>query len=528
MRKSSGLLIPFAFIVLIVFNYSPVQAIPLFDYDARDFGARGDGITLDTKALQAAIDSCSHAGGGTVILAGGTFLSGTIYLQNYVTLQIENGATLLASTNLADYPLNVPERRSYTDNYTDKSLIYAEKVNHIALQGLGVIDGQGGSFELKRPAAEHYRERPYLIRMIDCDHIHVRDVTLRNSAMWVQHYLNCEDLLIDGITVQSRVNANNDGIDIDGCRRVRIANCNVSSGDDALVFKSTFESPCENVVVTNCILSSDCNAIKMGTESNGGFRNITISNCVVYDTRLCGIALEVVDGGEMDQIIMTDVIVKDTQGAIFLRLGDRARPFREGISKPAVGRMRNILLQNIRASGADSIGCSITGLAGHEIENVTLSNVAIHFKGGGTLANIEREIPDLPANYPEYKMFGPLPAFGFFCRHVKNLNMKDTELTYFRDDLRPAIFCQDVDELILSDIKAQALVQSPAQLYFRRVKNARITDCQPKAPLKVFLRAEDVQDIILQQNDFTNIQTIVESDKQSRGIKYKMFNLSPK
>ena len=163
----------------------------------------------------------------------------------------------------------------------------------------------------------------------------MRGLTLRNSPMWVQHYLACEGVCIDGIRVESTCNANNDGIDIDGCERVRIANCDIRSGDDALVLKSTLERPCRNVVVTNCVLSSLCNAFKLGTESNGGFENIVMSNCAIYDTRISGIALELVDGGTLEQVSISNVTMHNTRSAIFIRLGDRARPSRRGWSLSA-------------------------------------------------------------------------------------------------------------------------------------------------------------------------------------------------
>ena len=205
-------------------------------FDVHAYGAVGDAKTLDTKALQAAIDACRKSGGGRVVVAGGIFLSGTLVLKSHVTLDIEAGATLLGSTNLADYPAKIPTFRSFTDNYTDKSLIYAEKQQGIAIIGRGVIRGQGQDKAFRRTL---YKNRPYLIRIIECQNVLVRDITIQDSPMWVQHYLACEGLLIDGIAVHSLVNSNNDGIDIDSCEKVRVANCNIESGDDGICLKST-------------------------------------------------------------------------------------------------------------------------------------------------------------------------------------------------------------------------------------------------------------------------------------------------
>jgi len=187
--------------------------------------------------------------------------------------------------------VTVARIRSYTDNYTDKSLIYAEGASNIVILGRGVIDGQGAAF--RGP----YKMRPYLIRVTNCRNVLVSDVTILNSPMWVQHYLASDEIEIRNVSVHSLVNANNDGIDIDGCSKVRVSDCEIVSGDDAIVFKGTLNRPCRDIAVTNCILSTRCNALKLGTESNGGFENIVVSNCTIYETDLAGIAVEMVDGG---------------------------------------------------------------------------------------------------------------------------------------------------------------------------------------------------------------------------------------
>ncbi|MHC4439085.1 MAG: glycoside hydrolase family 28 protein, partial [Planctomycetota bacterium] len=309
-------------------------------YDVRDYGAKPDGKTLCTKSIQKTIDACSQSGGGTVYLPPGTFLSGTIYFKSGVTLRLAAGSTLLGSKSLKDYPPTVQAFRSYTDNYTDKSLIYGENVERIAIAGSGTIDGQGASF--KGP----YKVRPYMIRFIQCRNVTVKDVTLRNSPMWVQHYLACDDVHITGITVRSLVNHNNDGINIDSCRRVIISDCNIESGDDAIVLKSTSARVCRDVAVSNCVLSSRCNALKMGTESNGGFKNIVMTGCSIYDTRLAGVALEIVDGGTMNRVVVSNITMDKVGAPIFLRLGNRARPFKKDMDTPGIGFMRNITISN--------------------------------------------------------------------------------------------------------------------------------------------------------------------------------------
>ncbi|MGC8794676.1 MAG: glycoside hydrolase family 28 protein, partial [Bryobacteraceae bacterium] len=383
--------------------------------NVKSFGAAGDGVRLDTEALQAAIDACAGAGGGTVYFPAGRYHTGGLVLRSHVHLYLDAGATLLGSTRLDDYPVTRPKIRSYTDNYTERSLIFGEDLEDVGLHGPGAIDGRGAAF--KGP----YRVRPYLIRLVSCRQVAVTGVTLRDSPMWVQHYLACEDVLIDGITVRSHVNANNDGIDIDCCQRVVISDCNISSGDDAIVLKSTSPRPTRHVAVVNCVLSSICNAFKLGTESNGGFEDIVLSNCTMYETRLSGLAIEMVDGGVLDRISVSNVVMRDVNNVLFIRLGDRGRPYEEGGPRPGVGRLRNVQIAGIQATGASNIGCPISGIPGHYVENVSIRDVDIGFTGG--VKQAPEDVPEHPDRYPEHKMFGTLPAYGFFCRHVRNLRL---------------------------------------------------------------------------------------------------------
>jgi len=412
-------------------------------YDVRDYGAKGDGKTLCTGAIQRAIDRCSKDGGGTVYLAPGTFLSGTVRLKSDVVVRLAAGSTLLGSKDLRDYPPIVQAFRSYTDNYTNKSLIYAEKAERISIVGRGTIDGQGASF--KGP----YMVRPYTIRFIECNNITVEDITLRDSPMWMQHYMACDDVRISGVTIRSRVNNNNDGINIDSCRRVIISDCNISSGDDAIVLKSTSARICRDVTVSNCVVSSLCNGLKLGTESNGGFQNIVMTGCAIYDTRLAGVALEIVDGGTMDRVVVSNITMAKIGAPIFLRLGNRARPFQKGTDKPGIGAMRNITISNIEATGANPTGCAIAGLPEAAIENVTLSNLRLSFDGGGTRAEAGRTVPEKPADYPEYSMFGRLPAYGLYCRHVKGLKLLNVQLQLAKPDQRHAVVFEDVEDALI-------------------------------------------------------------------------------
>jgi polygalacturonase len=450
-------------------------------FNVREHGAAGNGVRLDTKAIQAAIDACAQSGGGAVYFPAGTYLTGTLFLKSGVRLYLETGATLLGSKNLKDYPETVPALRSYTDTYTDKSMIYGENLQDIGIEGGGVIDGQGASFQ------GPYKVRPYMMRFVRCHNVAVSGVVIRNSPMWVQHYLACDDVDIRGITVHSLVNRNNDGIDIDCCQRVRISDCNISSGDDAIVLKSTSARPTTDVTITNCVLSTRCNALKMGTESNGGFENITISNCSIYDTRLAGIALEIVDGGLMDGIAISNIAMRNVECPIFIRLGNRARPFEEGGPRPGVGKMRNVLLSNVEAIGANNVGCAIAGIPGHNIENVTLDNVRLSFAGGGIRQQAEAEAPENADRYPEYKMFGVLSAYAFYCRHVRGLSLRNVRTTFLSADARPALVCDEIEGLDIEGAVFASSAEGPA-IRLSQVKDAFIRGCRAAGPVRAYVR----------------------------------------
>ena len=488
---------------------SPVLSDPAGIYNVVEFGAKGDGETLNTHAIQMAINACSKNGGGTVHFPPGTYLSGTIYLKDYVRLNLSSGAVLLGSDKVEDFPLNKCDFPSYSDKYVGRALIWGEGLKGIGITGKGIIDGQGATYRdnlpdesgwdiIKavyddttryRPQAR-YINRPYIIRLISCHEVLVEGITLRNSPMWMQHYLNCDFVRIQNVTVYNHGSYNNDMIDIDCCRNVVISSCFGDTDDDGITIKSTGGLPTENVTISNCVISSFCNAIKMGTESNGGFKNITITNCVVrpssepdliYGRRegLAGIALEIVDGGVLDGITISNIAISGTTAPIFMRLGNRARKYRPNIATPQAGTFRNVFISNIVASDAGSTGCSITGIPGHMIENVTLSNIKINFMGEGPKQPVIKDVPEHEEKYPESTMFGILPAYGFFCRHVDGLTFRDIDIKYNEPEYRPALICDDVHNLKLFNFDAQVSKDVSAQIILRNSHDLFISGCQP-------------------------------------------------
>jgi len=439
----------FSFLVLDIHGQDKV-------FDPVEYGAVPDGKTLCTKALQEAIDQCSERGGGIVRLDGGQYLTGTIFMKSQVRLDIEEGSTLLGSTDLKTYPKTNAKFRSYTDNYTERSLIYGEDLENIAVTGEGTIDGQGSHFK------GDYKKRPYGIRFIGCNNILIEDISMRNSAMWMQHYLGCDSLVIRGIDVWNHANKNNDRIDIDGCRHVIIEDCTVDSDDDGICLKSTSDRLCEDIIIRNCIVSSHCNAIKCGTESSGGFKDIVIQDSritpskqetVIYGERagLAGIALEVVDGGTMDNVSVSGIHITGSTAPVFIRLGDRGRIFKKGQKKPQVGTLENVSISELVSVGSSNMGCIIAGITDHPIKNLIFSNIKLTFEGGGVAEDGVRQFDEKAAQYPECKMFAErLPAYGFYFWHVDGLILKNVELTTGKSDQRNAILFEEVTDILLN------------------------------------------------------------------------------
>ncbi|GBD92032.1 exo-poly-alpha-D-galacturonosidase precursor [bacterium BMS3Abin04] len=426
-------------------------------YNIVDFGAVGNGEKVNTIEIQKAIEQAAKTG-GIVLIPPGKFVTGSLVLKSSVTINIMKGATVLGSKNLSDYKEHIPKLKSYNDLFLKYSLFYAEKKNNISIIGEGTIDGQGSAFPRKtKKKPERYMNRPYIIRFVECKNIKIEGVTMQNSAMWMQQYLACEFLTIHNIKVFNHVNYNNDMMDIDGCKNVVISDCFGDTDDDAITLKSTSNKITENVTITNCVVSSHCNAIKMGTESIGGFRNIAISNIVVkpsevknnisgYPEGISGITLAMVDGGILDGVLINNIRIDGPQVPIYLRLGNRGRTIRKGIGKPGVGIFRNVSINNVIATNTGQFGCSITGLPGYPIENISLSNIQITFIGGIT-KKVNANIPELEKHYPESDMFGILPSYGFFIRHVKNITFSNVELRLENKDIRPANIFKDIDGL---------------------------------------------------------------------------------
>ncbi len=415
-------------------------------FDPVGFGASADGKTLATAAIQRAIDACSAAGGGIVRFRPGRYLTGTVELRDGVTLHLDPGATLLGSADAADYR-NLDPFTDGSGNPMGYALIAAVDAKEVGIEGSGTIDGQGP--ELK--ARQHpFSIRPFLVRWVRCKDVAVRGVTLTNPGAWTLNFSRTRGGLVEDVVIRSREErlSNNDGINIDSSEDIRVRHCDVVSGDDALVIKSTSPTPCRDITASDCELSTRTNAIKLGTESLGGFADVRISNCRITRTGMSGIALYTVDGGDLHDVSISDVSMDGVAVPISIRLGSRLKTFRAGDQPKGTGRLREVTIRNVSARNVGLIGLLINGVPGHPVEDVMLENVTLEVPGGGSAADARIALPENEAAYPEYNMFGTvLPASAVYIRHVRGLRLHQVGVRTLKSDARPPALLLDVSEL---------------------------------------------------------------------------------
>ncbi len=479
-----------------------------------DYGAVADGITNNVAAIQQAIDDASAAGGGKVVIPPGNFMTGPVYLKSGVELHLELGACLTGPTDRSAYPASKVRT----------ALITAIDQHDISITGRGVIDGRGQElvadiiqklrkgeltpndtlWRVKRPG-----NRTLIINLVSCRNINISDITLKDASDWVQNYAECDGLTIRGITVQSTAYWNNDGLDVTDCRNVRIVNCFINSADDAICLKSENpESCCENIFIDSCTVRSSANGFKLGTASHGGFKNIKVRNLTVFDTYRSAIAIEAVDGGAVENIDVRNVVARNTGNAIFIRRGNRTGK---------IGLLKNVYIADVKAEvplykpdqgypiegppdhlnpGFDKmpvrpshfhiyghpwlpynpIPASVVGIPGNPVEDVTIENVEITYPGRGNkeIACIPLDklasVPENEARYPEFSMFGELPAWGLYVRHAEGLILKNISVAAETRDYRPAFVFDDVSGLSMSGIKI-AEDDSGPQIILKDVKN---------------------------------------------------------
>lgn len=465
-------------LLLLAFTVS-LAAQAAGDYDVRDFGAVGDGKTLDHGAINRAIDSCVANGGGRVVLPAGTYLCGSIRMKSDVELHISAGATILAAPgSMKAYDESEPwEGPAYQDGghtYFHNSLIWAVGQKNVSITGRGMIDGkgltkkdtekggnlQGGSIGTGDKA----------IALKECRNVLIRDITIFRGGHFAIIMTGCDLGTVDNVTIDT----NRDGFDIDCCKYLTVSNCKINTpSDDALVLKSSYalKRPvlCEHIAVTNCVITGYkmgtlldgtyvpekvnwvCGRFKLGTESNGGYRNIALSNCTfMYSS---GLAFEEVDQGLMENVVVSNITMSHVHHyPIYITTGCRNRGPKE---RTTVSTGADIQISNVIADDVDSLaGIIVTGMPHQPLRNIALNNIRITYRGGGTADLAEREYREQGTNYPEPRFAGPTPAYGLYARHVDGLDINHVTFRTERPDLRPAVMLDDVKNESITDLKA--------------------------------------------------------------------------
>lgn len=505
----------FSACLFLFFSISVVNATE-GNYNIRDYGAVGDGKTLDTDAINKAIDAASVAGGGTVFFPAGTYLSYSIRLKSDIHLYLDAGAILKAAGENDGGQYDDPgegagnEYQDYGHSYWRNSLIWGENLNNVTISGPGVIQGENLSRGFY--ASEKWDEKGIpagnlmwegggnkAIALKLCTNVILKDFTIIKGGHFGILATGVDNFTIDNL----KIDTNRDGIDIDACRNVRISNCTVNSpNDDAIVLKSSFglgfARATENVTITNCQVSGydvgtmidgtyqtkeghlvpdqegPTGRIKFGTESNGGFKNITISNCVFDRSR--GLALETVDGGLLEDVTINNITMRNTTNSpFFLRLAGRMRG-PDGVSP---GKLRRVNISDITVYNADSHFSSIiSGIPGHNIEDIRFSNIDIWYKPlDSARTQIQKLVPEYIETYPEPAKFGVMPSYGFFIRHVENIEMNNVNIHYLGEEDRPAIILDDVKGAKFKNIDAQKADKSPI-FQLQKSRNIRIRDSE--------------------------------------------------
>ena len=479
------------FLSLLFLMFGLVAHASTVDYNVKDFGAKGDGKTLDHVAINAAIDTCVAHGGGRVVLPAGTYLCGSIRMKSHVELHISTGAKIQAApASMKAYDeAEAWEGPAYQDGghtYFKNSLIYAIGQEFVSITGRGMIDGQGLTKRDTEKAGVvqggNIGTGDKAIAFKQCRNILIRDVTIYRGGHFGIILTGCEIGNVDNVTIDT----NRDGFDIDCCKYLTVTNCKVNTpSDDALVLKSSYalKKPVitEHIAITNCIITGYkvgtlldgsyipekvnwvCGRFKLGTESNGGYRNIALSNCTfMYSS---GLAFEEVDQGLMENVTVSNITMNHVHHyPIYITTGCRNRGPKE---RTTVSSGRDIMISNVVANDVDSLaGIIITGMPDEPLRNISLNNIQLQFRGGGKAELAKKEYREQGTNYPEPKFAKETPAYGLFARHVDGLEVHNVTFRTMKPDYRPAAMLVDVKNATVTDLQAD--LQKGAKLIMKK------------------------------------------------------------
>jgi hypothetical protein len=476
------------FLITVMFILFPHLITAQSQVDVKSMGAKGDGIALETAFIQSAIDKAFDGGGGVVTVPPGTYKIGTLLLKDNIELNLQSGAELIGSPNCADYREIIQKYESRTNGlYARYFMVFAEGARNIAITGAGTINGNGlKNFQKSDPQ----NMRPFLMRLVDCENVRIRDVHLLEAANWTLHLLGCRDVSIDGIVIENGTDANRDGLDIDCCKRVTVSNSRFSTGDDAIVLKASADVLCEDIAISNCVIRTRASAIKTGTESNGGFRNITVSNCTIRDLpHHAGIELMTVDGGMMQNIMIDNIAMINVATPFFIRIGVRARPYKPGQYVARVDDVKDITLSNISVINA-KYPSSIMGLHSKKIENVTISNYSVrNSESEDPLAY--NKVPFEEFLYPYARMFKNLPAYGLYCRNVDGLRLHNLTLYSAKNEKRTPLALDRVDHADLISVWGAVNNEMAPLVHIRQSKDIAGAFCRSVGVSKALFETEE-------------------------------------
>ncbi len=501
-------------------------------YNVMNFGAKADSKTMDTQAIQKTIDACAESGGGTVFFPSGTYLAGSIHLKSHITLYLDNGAILLASTDDNDFdPYEKLDFKNDSDketSYFHFSFIWGEDIEHVAITGQGTINSNRKD-----------REGPKTIGLKRCKYVDIKGITIRNSGNYAISMLGTDFVNIDGISIFATYC---DGIDPDCCHNVRIANSFIETWDDAICPKASFSlgyiRSTENITVTNCIIATSCNAFKFGTESRGDFKHITVSNCVMttYKSKvdyreptrpISGITLISADGANIEDVNINNIVMDKVRYPFFIRLANRGRDQQT----PVPGTLKDVTISNITISDA-YIGGMIIALPGHPIENIHFDNINLGLEGGegdegkyrvySSLEQAEKDIEKAMKKYPSANKFNQVPAYGLYIRHVKNLKLDDLHLSTTETDKRHALYMYAINDVIIDAFNAENINNTSSQLFFYNVSDAWIRCSKPQTGKEAFIEISGKKSggIYLTDNFFDNVNKIynIKQDANKKSI----------
>lgn len=516
-------------------------------YNIRSYGARGDKATIDTAALQAAIDACTADGGGTVLVPAGTFTIGTVELKSNVTLHISAGGTLLGSGDGKQYHAvdAIPLHGDTTLNDGNWALLFAVQGKNIAIEGPGTIDGQGAQFHAPvrgatPPSGIGGNKRPYHVLVYQCENFSVRNISLVDCAYHSIRIIESQRIVLDSIYIHNRVNSNNDGFHFISAEQVRLSNCTIKCGDDACAMFGS----CRYITVTNCYFSTRWSVFRFG---GGHAGDIAISNCVLKEVYGCPIKFQGDPGSVFENISFADLVLDDVTGPISISVGKGQRRMSDA-SLPAklpLVVVRNISFSNIHGNvtahapaqlseGTLGVGARpgeirsaivLNAIDDAVLENISFSNVHLTFGGGGTAEEARRDVPKV---FGEYFELGPIPAYGLYARNARSLTLQNVRFEVSTPDLRPAVIFDHVEDAAIYGLNVQGNAEAESVLRFIDSKQLLLAGSRVLTLAGTFLQLEGEGNdgIIVEGGDLSKSASVAAFRNGASGKSIKLRNVT--